>query len=588
MASAPAQLPTQRRSSPEQSSSTATTSDQTTLDTRPGESQTIFENNPSNEADQQEGVEKDQEPQIGTNVPPLNINDDPSIKKCWICFSDSTEDTPESSPWRDPCPCALQAHEECLLDWIADIEAPRSARQRGAVTAPKIECPQCKAEIKLERPRNYIVDAVGALERLADKASFPGMMIILGGMLWTSSTAWGVRSIYAVFGVEDGFRILAPHTLGFAVLPSREIYLRNPEEAAKAIQAMVQHNLRHWRLHLGLPLISPLLILSRTHLADSYLPMVPIIFFASQAHSPRGTLDFRPWPPSASFAFAVLPYVRALYNYYYEKVWAEKSRRWLREVQPRAGGELDGNARAQDAGANAGDAVAPPAEDGNIFEVRIDGGIFEDWVDEEGAEVQVPGEGREEDPGAPGPDAQANRPEPQIPAAPLQAEQPAAARQPGQPLQGAAGNAAPAAAANNAPDNAAGVARGERRLSFSPTAIIETVIGALLFPTIAGIAGETLKLVLPSSWTTVPVPSARFASRLWPRLEQKISPRGFLSHKWARSIVGGCLVVVCKDAIMLYVRWKLAQMHRHRKVMDSPEKKKKQKKRETGRAGEAG
>jgi hypothetical protein len=306
--------------------------------------------------------------------------------------------------------------------------------------------------------------------------------------------------------------------------------------------------------------------------------MVPIVFFASQAHSPRGSLDFRPWPPSASFAFAVLPYVRALYNYYYEKVWAEKSKQWLREVQPRAGGELDGNARAQDAGANAGDAVAPPAEDGNIFEVRIDGGIFEDWVDEEGAEVQVPAEGQE-DPGAPGPDAQANRPEPQIPAAPPQAEQPAAVRQP-------ARNAAPAAVANNAANNAGGAARGERRLSFSPTAIIETVIGALLFPTIAGIAGETLKLVLPRSWTTVPVPSARFTDRLWPRLEQKILPRGFFSHHWARSIVGGCLVVVCKDAIMLYVRWKLAHMHRHRKVMDSPEKKKKQK-RATGRAGEA-
>jgi len=576
MASAPAQLPTQRRSSPEQSSPTATTSDQTTLNFRPGEPQTIFENNPQNESDPGEGVEKDQEPQIGTNVPPLDINDDPSVKKCWICFSDSTEDTPESSPWRDPCPCALQAHEECLLDWIADIEAPKSPRQRGAVTAPKIECPQCKAEIKLERPRNYLVDTVNMLERLADKASFPGVMMVLGGVLWTSSTAWGVHSVYAVFGPHDGYRILGPWASAFT-RPPVDVFVGTPVDTTKQILNVIRHSFRHWRVHLGLPLISPLLILSRTHLADSYLPMVPIVFFASQAHSPRGTLNFRTWPPSASFAFAVLPYVRSLYNFYYEKVWAEKAKQWLREVQPRAGGDLGANARAQDAGINAGDAaVAPPAGDGNIFEVRIDGGIFEDWVEEENMAAQAPVEGREEDPGAPGPDVQANRPEPQIAAAPPPVEGPAAGLQPGQPLQGAA--------VENAADNVGDMARGERRLSFSPTAVIETVLGALLFPTVAGCAGEILKLILPRSWTTVPVPSARFASRLLPRFESKLAPRGILSHQWARSIVGGCLFVICKDALMLYVRWKVAQMHRHRKVMDSPEKKKL--KRSAGRAGE--
>jgi hypothetical protein len=405
-----------------------------------------------------------------------------------------------------------------------------------------------------------------------DKASFPGVMMILGGVLWTSSTAWGVHSIYAVFGPFDGYRILGPWAASFT-RPPVDVFVGAPVDTTKQILHIMQYNLRHWRLHLGLPLISPLLILSRTHLADSYLPMVPIVFFASQAHSPRGTLDFRPWPPSASFAFAVLPYVRSLYNFYYEKVWAEKSKQWLREVQPRAGGDLGANARPQDAGADAADAAAPPAGDGNIFEVRIDGGIFEDWVEEEDVEVQVPVEGREEDPGAPGPDVQANRPEPQLAAAPLQANQPAVAQQPAQPLAGAA----PAPA-----DNAGGVARGERRLSFSPTSIIETVIGALLFPTIAGIAGETLKLILPRSWTSVPAVLPRFASKLHPRFESKLSPRGFLSHQWARSIVGGCLFVVCKDALLLYVRWKVAQMHRHRRVMDSPEKKKA--KKNAGRA----
>ena len=89
-----------------------------------------------------------------------------------------------------------------------------------------------------------------------------------------------------------------------------------------------------------------------------------------------------------------------------------------------------------------------------------------------------------------------------------------------------------------------------RRLTFSATAIAESVLGGLLFPTIAGLTGEALKLILPTSWTT---PAARLNGRA-------AGPKGFLQHKWARSLVGGCLFVVCKDALMLYVRWKMVQM----------------------------
>jgi hypothetical protein len=410
------------------------------------------------------------------------------------------------------------------------------------------------------------VDTVNTLERLADKASFPGIMMILGGVLWTSSTAWGVHSVYAVFGPQDGYRILGPWASAFTRAPV-DVFIGSTAGTSKQILNIVRNNFAHWRVHVGLPLISPMLILSRTHLADSYLPMLPIVFFASQAHSPSEALDFRQWPPTASFTFAVLPYVRSLYNFYYEKVWAEKSKQWLREVQPRAGQDSTANGRGQDAVANADEPVPQPAEDGNIFEVRIDAGIFDDFLEEENGDAQaVFAEGAEEDPGAPGPDVQANRPEPRQAVAP-RAERPAVAERPAAPPLPQQQAGVP-----NPGGNAA--AGGERRLSFSPTAIVETVIGALLFPTIAGIAGEALKLVLPKSWTTAPVPSARFG--------YKLLPRRFLQQQWARSIVGGCLFVVCKDALLLYVRWKVAQMHRHRKVMDSPEKKKK--KRDAGRA----
>jgi hypothetical protein len=79
------------------------------------------------------------------------------------------------------------------------------------------------------------------------------------------------------------------------------------------------------------------------------------------------------------------------------------------------------------------------------------------------------------------------------------------------------------------------------------------MLGALLFPSIAAAVGEALKHALPKSWVTLPVSG---------------KPTGFLQAKWGRSILGGCLFVAFKDALMLYVRWKMAQNHRKRSVLD--------------------
>jgi hypothetical protein len=38
-------------------------------------------------------------------------------------------------------------------------------------------------------------------------------------------------------------------------------------------------------------------------------------------------------------------------------------------------------------------------------------------------------------------------------------------------------------------------------------------------------------------------------------------------------LVGGCLFVVLKDAVMLYVRWRSAKMHKERRVLDFQRKK---------------
>ena len=437
------------------------------------------------------------------------------------------------------------------------MESPtNNRRNRGAtsLSAPSIQCPQCKSEIKLARPRNFVVEGVRGLERLGSQLVTPGALTVLFGTVYHSSMAWGVHSVYAIFGAEDGFRILRPLILN-TVRPPLEFRNQAPLNIGETMMAVAVNHLQHWRLYVGLPLITPMLVLSRTTLADSVLPVLPILFFATQTHASDDGLDFGTWPPSASLAFAVLPYVRSAYNMFYHKMFAGKEKQWLKEIQPRvtqqaaqeaaAGNAEEGN---EQGGVNG---MGPREDDDNVFEVRIDGGIWEDWEEEDSDD---------EDAHNP-PQQQPNN----VPAQPPQQQQDGQGQQDqnnGQPQdqqQEPQPNNQPAGAQPANQPAAAGGA--ERRLSFSPTAIAETVLGALVFPALAGISGEVLKLALPRSWTTPPSAGLRGASG-------RIATKGLLQEKWGRSLVGGCLFVVLKDAVMLYVRWKMAQMHRRRRVLD--------------------
>jgi hypothetical protein len=547
MASMPQRQPSQRQSSPEETTSQPQ-SPVLTRSVNSEDSQVVILDHP-------ESIPADVQPQLSEQAPLLKpalpSADDPDsdIKKCWICFSDSNEDTPETSPWRDPCPCALVAHEECLLDWIADAENTKNTRNRS-FGPPQITCPQCKSEIKLARPRNYIVDVTKGLERLGSRLVWPGALSLLSGLIIQGNFALGVHTIYRIFGAQDGYRILQP-LLRQMVTPPLDFDLP-PRVIASTILYKIAQHARHWRLYIGVPLITPLLVLSRTSLADSVLPALPVLFLATQAHSSGEPLDFTAWPPSASMAFAVLPYFRSAYNAYFERVWAKKEQQWIREIQPRSGSQ---DATGDQADGDAGQAAAP-ADDDNMFEVRIDGGIWEDWEGGNGnelgnAEAQAP-EGAQDAAAAPPPNIADNRP-----------AQPAGAQAQAQPQ----------------------AQQNERRLSFSTTTVAETVLGALAFPTLAELSGEVLRLALPTSWTMPEAASAGAsvaAGGFLGALGLRATPygstalrsgRGLLQEKWGRSLVGGCLFVVLKDAVMLYVRWRSARMHRERRVLDFQRKK---------------
>ncbi|MCJ1335230.1 hypothetical protein MMC09_000498 [Bachmanniomyces sp. S44760] len=416
-------------------------------------------------------------------------------RKCWICFQDETEDTPTSSVWRSPCPCALTAHEACLLDWVADLEAPNQRKRTGS--SPRIQCPQCKAKITVARPRSLIVDGVNAAERVAGQLVVPGIVISLAGTIFTGCWVHGLSSIFLVFGTEDASTLLNV-------------------KSGEGISA---------RWGFGIPLIPVVLVLSRTTIADGVLPILPILFFATQIpEAQNGSLDL--WSPSAAMTMASLPYLRGAYNALYKGLFAEREKKWIKEVRPRAGETGDDEDAGGGQGGDGGDNAA---EEDVGFELNVEVEIFEeeenvadlaDIINQQPAELL--GIGQAAGPGAEN-DQNANQAHPQ----PAQAQR-------------------------------------QNNLIVSTSQVADSIIGALLFPTVSAAMGILLKALLPKKWTTF----QRLVDRQRPTL---------LQTQWGRSVVGGCLFVVMKDSLLLYSRYRVAQDHRKRRIVDYDRKKDKSK-----------
>ena len=409
---------------------------------------------------------------------------EPELRKCWICYADETEDTPLNSEWRSPCPCNLVAHESCLLDWLADLENPKSPRRAG--TTAKMTCPQCKAEIRIARPRSLVVDFVQTIEWMLGRLVLPGVAFTLAGTVWAGCCAHGVSSMYLVFGREELGRIL--------------------ESGSQ----------RAWnpRLNVGVPLIPLVLIFSRTRYAEGLLPVIPVLFFAT--HQPgRHELELDMWPPSPAVTFAALPYVKGFYNLFYERLFGKLEKKWIAEVQPRAGEEEQQGAQGENGDEENGEV---------LMEIELQVGVGN-------LQEHLRGGPRNQQANAAAEGGQGDQ---------------AAEQQQGEGEEN--GNEV--------------IGRRQDNIIHESNSLADSVLGALLFPAISASMGGLLKMALPKSWTTVPASYEK-------------AKTGLLQTKWGRSVVGGCLFVLIKDALVLYCRWKLAQSHRKRRVLNYDRKKKK-------------
>lgn len=162
-----------RRSSPEASSSQQHRRSSIPQSATSEDSQTVLLSHPSSSESSPKPRPQPEQP-ARPKIHTAESNNEP--RKCWICFADETEDTPTSSEWRSPCPCSLTAHESCLLDFVADLEAPQNRKSYGP---PKIECPQCKAKITIARPRSLVVEGVRAMQRATARFILPFTFVTL-------------------------------------------------------------------------------------------------------------------------------------------------------------------------------------------------------------------------------------------------------------------------------------------------------------------------------------------------------------------------------------------------------------------------
>lgn len=106
----------------------------------------------------------------------------PAQHTCFICLLNDLE-TPDQ-PFVNPCPCTLEAHESCLLRWVAESEANRPGGTSGPSSAAgkPLRCPACHARIRVDEPRDAVVALRDGVQRSFARASpYVLLSLVVGG-----------------------------------------------------------------------------------------------------------------------------------------------------------------------------------------------------------------------------------------------------------------------------------------------------------------------------------------------------------------------------------------------------------------------
>ncbi|KAL6880868.1 hypothetical protein J3F83DRAFT_720138 [Trichoderma novae-zelandiae] len=464
-------------------------------------------------------------------------------RRCFICLTDEEPSDPPGS-WVDPCPCTLEAHQDCMLSWVTDCE--RSNKP--------LKCPVCKSAIEMDGPWDPVASLHDAIQRRFTRAS---PFILLTGVsvgVQFSLQMYGAMALWTFAGKEALLR--------FALGPDMVIDGRSPGALRFAKERIVNA--------LILMNVAPTLLVSQL------LPGLTNRYFMQSAsiygiYSMIRNDNFLEWPPSPRMAMVTLPIIRKMYFSFWRdfvmpyEVKLNRQISGLPPLDPQQEAEdahrqdlerngeggfigllqnildvLDPDEEDAAAGANNGGREArvgaqheirlEQREEGDEIRVEL---LIEEVV-EDGDEVQmaVPDEDEFDrqrwDEMANGHAQENPREAPQAPPA--------------------------------------------RRMGLGGllSSVSNSIVGALLLPGISFAMGEALRLMLPRSWTAAP------PRNYWLFGPSSSGRPGLLQQQWGRSLVGGCLYVVLNDAIRVYSKSrKVAAMQNRRvKNVDRPRRRK--------------
>ncbi|KAH6856951.1 hypothetical protein B0I37DRAFT_87269 [Chaetomium sp. MPI-CAGE-AT-0009] len=466
---------------------------------------------------------------------------------CFICLH-TDSDTPNAI-WVDPCPCSLEAHEGCMLRYIAEMETTRRRSNKSPLA-----CPACKVPFIIEEPHDAFLALRDSLYRRYSRMS----PVLLASFIASGSFAgalWYGGSAVAIFAGHDSFIRWLEGT-GRQRLPSTLIKMAALSAIGPGLLVF------RWLPSLGTIVLLPFSVLyGATLIAQDNLPT---------------------WPPSPQWAVTLMPLVQLSYSYLLHDLFGPLERRLNRalrglpatEDEPEQAPRL-APLRPADRNGQEGDGIRgawtnltravrglfgdepadePPAAGWEVhhrFEMRIGDGGGEDEVDEdeEDAEDIILDE---LDRVAQQRDGQ-QEPQPQPQAAEDQNDEGGNGN--GDQGGNAGGNAGGNGGANGG-GNEGGNANGDENndgISLF-THIINNIVTSLLFPAISYSMGELIRVVVPKGWVS--------PARSW----RNRTPPGLLQQRWGRSLAGGCLFVVLRDVFALYTKYRRVQVRTKRRV----------------------
>ncbi|KND87493.1 E3 ubiquitin-protein ligase MARCH5, partial [Tolypocladium ophioglossoides CBS 100239] len=460
-------------------------------------------------------------------------------RRCFICLTDEDTSDPPGS-WVDPCPCTLEAHQDCMLSWVTDCE--RSNKP--------LQCPVCRSAIELEAPWDFVVAATDAVHRRFTRAS---PLVLFTGV------SMGVQFSLQMYGAMALWTFAGKDTL-----------LRFVLGADMVIDGRSAGNMRFVKERIWNALVmmnvAPTLLFGRLLPGLSNKIFLPAASLYGMYHVMHED-DFLTWPPSPQLAIAVFPYVRSIYY----NLWKEfvlpyeiKLNRQLVGLPPaeeRPNGDQQGANDQRNGNADGGiigllqgilNALNPDDDDGQAGandlnriefvhddvevlngdeegEIMVELQIEEVDLNENGAPVAADGQPIELALPFAQPDDDADAPDGAAPGA-----DEARAAQPNDD-QNQPGHEAP-----QAPPRRMGIGAILSNVS-------NAIVSALILPGISFAMGEALRLALPKAWTTAAPRNP------WARYGMAGRP-GLLQQQWGRSLVGGCLYIVLKDAVRVYTK----------------------------------